>query len=108
VIERFFMAADTDNEFGAQYGPFSTAEEAEREMCRLGWKWLLVYTHRLDCAGQIMEVTSRFFQPDVREKRTPGDVEHLRRMLVTDVPPLTNDDIKFFSQYEEQMEGFKV
>lgn len=105
------MAADSEDEFGAQYGPFATAQEAEREMRRLGWTWLLVYTHRLDDAGQIIEVTSRFFQPDVktsREARTPGDVEHLRRMLVQEVPPLTDADIRFFAQYEDQMEGFKV
>lgn len=108
MIERMFMAADTDNEFGAQYGPFASAKEAEKDMRRLGWTWILVYTHTVDEYGTILDVKTRFFQPDVRDPRSPGDIEALRRMVVVDVPPLTNAEERFLKQYEEQMEGFKL
>lgn len=106
MIEKMFMACSTNHETeGAMYGPFKTAGEAEKYAQQLGWTWVLVYTHTLDEYGHVIDVKTRFFQPDVREARMPGDIEAIRRMVVH-VPPLTNDDIKFFERYETQMTGF--
>ena len=111
MIEKFFMACDADNEQAAQYGPFNTSEEAEHHMLRLGWDWVVVYTHTLDEFGTILDVKTRFYQPDtIRLERKPDDVEHLRRKLepAHAVAPLTEDEIKFFAKYEEQMANVPV
>jgi hypothetical protein len=42
--EKFFCACD-DATMRAEYGPFQTAEEAEKQARMLGWSWVVCYTH---------------------------------------------------------------
>ena len=107
MIEKLFMACDADNERGAQYGPFKTAEKAETEMIRLGFDWICVYTHTVDEFGTVMDVKTRFYQPNVvRQDRAPGDIEAIRRMVLP--APMNEDEKKFFAGYEEQMANVPV
>jgi hypothetical protein len=107
MIEKLFMACENDTEFGAQYGPFKTAEEAETQTLRLGWDWVCVTTHTVDEFGTIMDVSSRFYQPEgIRQERAPSDIEAIRRMILP--TPLNEDEVKFFAAYEEQMANVPV
>src|ERR1700675_3668001 len=102
MIEKLFMACDADNERSAQYGPFKTAEEAETAAIRLGFDWVGVFTHVVDEFGTVMDTKpTRFYQPEgIRQDRTPSDIEAIRRMVLP--APLSDDEVKFFAQYEEQ------
>jgi hypothetical protein len=107
MIEKLFMACADGVEGAEQYGPFNTAEEAETQTLRLGWDWVCVTTHTVDEFGTVMDVKTRFYRPEgVRQERAPSDVEAIRRMVLPS--PLTEDEVKFFAQYEEQMSNTKV
>ena len=45
--EIFWMACDSTEQLRAEYGPFHTREEAEREARNLGFGYLLRYEHLL-------------------------------------------------------------
>lgn len=100
VEERFFMACDADQQMRAEYGPFKTAEEAEKYARQMGWGWVLVYLHILN-GDTVVEVKTRFYQLDSE----PWDIDMIREKLAPAVmvPPLSDADMKFFAQYEEQM-----
>jgi hypothetical protein len=110
MIERYFLACETADENAAQFGPFKTAAEAEAQTRKLGWTWVLVFSHILNEAGTVVDVKTRFYEvaPD-RETRSPGDVEAIRRMVIpghlSHVTPLNASETKFFKQYEKQMAG---
>jgi len=106
VIERLYMAVDTNDEKGAMFGPFKSAEEAEEQSRRLGWLWVLIYTHTVE-NGKVVEVQTRFYQLDNFNplEHDPTSVEAIRNKLVpVEVPPLSDADKKFFESLEEQME----
>jgi len=97
------MACAAKDEQAEQSGPFKTAEEAEAQARKLGWSWVLVYTHALDDYGTITDVTKRFYQPTV-PLRTPEELAALRHNLRTPDPrPLNHEEILFFATYEIQM-----
>src|SRR5271157_4716356 len=108
MIEKLFMACESDDEKAAQYGPFKTAEEAETQTLRLGWDWVGIFTHVVDEFGTVMDTKpTRFYQPEgIRLERSAQDVEAIRRMLVP--AAMNEDEKKFFAEYEEQMSNVKV
>jgi len=107
VIERLYMAVDTNDEKGAMFGPFKSAEEAEEQSRRLGWLWVLIYVHTVE-NGKVVDVQTRFYQLDNFNplEDDPTSVEAIRKKLVpaVEVPPLSDADKKFFESLEEQME----
>jgi hypothetical protein len=106
VIERVFMASETNNEQGRKWGPFNNAAEAEIEATKLGWGWVVVYANSVDERGTILDVQRRYYQPARHQLRTPKQIEELRRFLSTpDVKPLTGEEADFFAEYERQMEA---
>jgi hypothetical protein len=98
-IERLFMAADQDGERSAQFGPFDSAADAERQARMLGWGWIGVYTNTIR-NGQVIDTKTRFYQ-------LPDEVDSLRRKIVRGkeaFPPMSDQDRKFFESYELQVQ----
>ena len=63
MIERLYMAVDTNDEKGAMFGPFESAEEAEKQSKMLGWHWVLIYIRTVE-NGKVVGVETRFYQLD--------------------------------------------
>jgi hypothetical protein len=75
--ETFWMACDSTEQLRAEYGPFQTREEAEREARRLGFGYLLRYEHIIGENEDIKEVRCVFVE--LPETHQP----HLARTLHT-------------------------
>jgi hypothetical protein len=60
--ETFWMACDSTEQLRAEYGPFHTRAEAEREARSLGFGYLLRYEHLLDQYEEIREVRCVFIE----------------------------------------------
>jgi hypothetical protein len=74
--ESFWMACDSTEQLRAEYGPFQTRNEAEREARRLGFGYLLRYEHFIGDDDDIKEVRCVFLElSDV-----PGQVLNQRRL----------------------------
>ncbi len=56
------MACDSTEQLRAEYGPFHTREEAEREARKLGFGFLLRYEHVIDGNQDILEVRCVFIE----------------------------------------------
>lgn len=91
MIDRYYMVCAGNDEHGAMYGPYKTAEEAESQAQRLGLDWVMVVGK--DEYGTTL--TKRFYQPGL-----PA-VAHDMKVAV--VKPLSDDESKFFEEYEKQM-----
>src|ERR1700716_2837624 len=60
--ETFWMACDSTEQLRAEYGPFHTRGEAEREARRLGFAFLLRYEHMIGDKEDIQEVRCIFIE----------------------------------------------
>ena len=60
--EIFWMACDSTEQLRAEYGPFQTRAEAEREARRLGFGFLLRYEHIIGEDEEIKEVRCVFLE----------------------------------------------
>jgi hypothetical protein len=60
--ETFWMACDSTEQLRAEYGPFHTRTEAEREAQRLGFGYLLRYEHVIGEGEEIKEVRCIFIE----------------------------------------------
>lgn len=60
--EIFWMACDSTEQLRAEYGPFHTRAEAEREARRLGFALILRYEHILGDNQEIQEVRCIFIE----------------------------------------------
>src|ERR1700752_227378 len=74
--ESFWMACDSTEQLRAEYGPFQTRIEAEREARRLGFGYLLRYEHFIGDDDDIKEVRCVFLElSDI-----PAQVSNQRRL----------------------------
>jgi hypothetical protein len=60
--EIFWMACDSTEQLRAEYGPFQTRADAEREARRLGFGYLLRYEHIIGEDEDIKEVRCVFME----------------------------------------------
>jgi hypothetical protein len=60
--ETFWMACDSTEQLRAEYGPFHTRSEAEREANKLGFNYLLRYEHLIGENEDIKEVRCIFIE----------------------------------------------
>ena len=60
--ETFWMACDSTEQLRAEYGPFHTRAEAEREAGKLGFDYILRYEHMIDENDDIKEVRCIFIE----------------------------------------------
>jgi hypothetical protein len=60
--ETFWMACDSTEQLRAEYGPFHTRLEAEREAQKLGFAYLLRYEHMIGDNQDIKEVRCIFIE----------------------------------------------
>jgi hypothetical protein len=60
--ETFWMACDSTEQLRAEYGPFHTRAEAEREANKLGFGYLLRYEHVIGENEDIKEVRCIFIE----------------------------------------------
>ena len=60
--ETFWMACDSTEQLRAEYGPFHTREEAEKEARKLGFSFLLRYEHVIGDNDDIQEVRCIFIE----------------------------------------------
>jgi hypothetical protein len=60
--ETFWMACDSTEQLRAEYGPFHTRAEAEREAAKLGFAYLLRYEHVIGENENIKEVRCIFIE----------------------------------------------
>ena len=60
--ETFWMACDSTEQLRAEYGPFHTRAEAEREAAKLGFNYLLRYEHLIGENEDIKEVRCIFIE----------------------------------------------
>lgn len=98
-IEKVFVAAESDQAPGGQYGPFKTSGAAEKAAREMGWGWVCVYTYTLR-GDVIIDTAIRFYQ-------LPDELDTLRRKLVRakeTIVPMTSDTQKFFDRYEADVQ----
>src|SRR5215471_1274589 len=62
--ETFWMACDSTEQLRAEFGPFQTRAEAEREAKKLGFGYLLRYEHVIGDNEDIKEVRCIFIELD--------------------------------------------
>jgi len=99
MTEKVFVAAESDEAPGGQYGPFKTAGDAESAARSLGWGWVCVYTYTLR-GDVIIDTAMRFYQ-------LPDEVDSLRRKLVRAkeaTAPMTEEERKFLDRYEADVQ----
>ena len=60
--ETFWMACDSTEQLRAEYGPFHTRAEAEREADKLGFGYILRYEHMIGEDDDIKEVRCIFIE----------------------------------------------
>jgi hypothetical protein len=110
--ERLFWAAMGDSEVSQNFGPFGSAEEAESNTRRLGWRYVCVWTRKVDEFNTVLDLKKRVYEvPDLNEFGLhQTEVEKLRSKMVPAKEaagaygsPLNEDEAKFFASYEEQM-----
>ncbi len=84
--EFFWMACDSTEQLRAEFGPFHTRAEAEREARKLGFCFLLRYEHLIGDNDDIQEVRCIFIElpaapiPGADLPKTPYPLCHLRRI----------------------------
>lgn len=77
--ETFWMACDSTEQLRAEYGPFHTRAEAEREAGKLGFGYLLRYEHLIGENEDIKEVRCIFIELQAGgPKFEPGRRLHTR------------------------------
>jgi len=77
--EIFWMTCDSTEQLRAEYGPFHTRAEAEREADKLGFGYLLRYEHMIDDADEIQEVRCIFIElPGAQIEERPSINLHTR------------------------------
>src|SRR5690349_20594738 len=77
--ETFWMACDSTEQLRAEYGPFHTRGEAEREADRLGFGYLLRYEHIMGEDEEIQEVRCVFIElSDVLARQQQRATLHTR------------------------------
>jgi len=101
--KRGFYAYETNDEKAEHYGPFATADEAEAVVAKLGWACVLVVRRDVDEFGTVTNVQSRFYEPG---PVVATDMKCVPVSVVA-VIPLTEDEMKFFEEYERQMTNGK-
>jgi|SRR5271156_4712543 len=99
MTERGFYAYETADEKAEHYGPFASAEEAETVIGKLGWEAVLVVRREVDEFGTVMGVQSRWYQPGSVINGRHG----MKGKPEIPVTPLSEDEIKFFAEYERDM-----
>jgi hypothetical protein len=76
--ETFWMACDSTEQLRAEYGPFHTRAEAEREARNLGFTYLLRYEHLIGENDDIKEVRCIFIELQPGLAQPPGRRLHTR------------------------------
>ena len=76
--ETFWMACDSTEQLRAEYGPFHTRAEAEREACKLGFTYLLRYEHLIGENDDIKEVRCIFIELQPGLAQLPARRLHTR------------------------------
>ncbi len=76
--ETFWMACDSTEQLRAEYGPFHTRAEAEREATKLGFGYILRYEHMIGENEDIKEVRCVFI-----ELQEQLSLPHIARKLHT-------------------------
>src|ERR1041385_1290707 len=77
--EIFWMACDSTEQLRAEYGPFQTKADAEREARRLGFGFLLRYEHIIGEDEDIKEVRCVFMElPEVHNQTYMARKLHTR------------------------------
>jgi len=76
--ETFWMACDSTEQLRAEYGPFRTRADAEREAVKLGYGYLLCYEHVIGENQDIKEVRSSFIELERQSMRSRADRFHTR------------------------------
>jgi len=76
--ETFWMACDSTEQLRAEYGPFHTRAEAEREATKLGFGYILRYEHMIGENEDIKEVRCIFI-----ELQEQLSLPHIARKLHT-------------------------
>ncbi len=71
--ETFWMACDSTEQLRAEFGPFHTRKEAEREAQKLGFGYLLRYEHMIGENEDIKEVRCVFIELQPGEKEWPPE-----------------------------------
>jgi len=69
--ETFWMACDSTEQLRAEYGPFRSRAEAEREAAKLGFGYLLRYEHVIGANDVIKEVRCIFIELPPQPVRRP-------------------------------------
>lgn len=77
------MACDSTEQLRAEYGPFHTRVEAEREAHNLGFHYLLRYEHLLSENEEIQEVRCIFIELPGAEPQTDLDPVTLHTRCAT-------------------------
>lgn len=72
------MACDSTEQLRAEYGPFHTRAEAEREAAKLGFLYLLRYEHMIGDDDDIKEVRCIFIELQPEVLRQPAEKLHTR------------------------------
>jgi hypothetical protein len=67
--ETFWMACDSTEQLRAEFGPFQTRAEAEREARKLGFGYLLRYEHIIGDNEDIKEVRCIFIELEQSQAR---------------------------------------
>ena len=110
--ERLFWASQGDSDVSVNFGPFSTAEEAESHTRRLGWRWVSVWNRKSDEFGTVLDLTKRYYEVTDHSffGKHETEVDELRNKLVSAKEaagaysiPLNEDETKFFASYEKQL-----
>jgi hypothetical protein len=115
--EKLFWASMGDSEVSEVFGPFGSAEEAESNTRRLGWRYVAVWTRKVDEFNTVLELKKRVYELDKfdeakyllsRNRHLPQDLDELRNKLVSAKEAagayvLNDDEAKFFAGYEQQM-----
>ncbi len=76
--ETFWMACDSTEQLRAEYGPFHTRAEAEREAAKLGFLYLLRYEHLIGDDDDIKEVRCIFIELQPELLRQAAEKLHTR------------------------------
>jgi RNA polymerase-binding transcription factor DksA len=117
--ERLFWASMGDSDVSQTFGPFSTAEEAESNSRRLGWRYVAVWTRQVDEFDTVLELRKRVYELEQfdqakyllsRNRHLPQDLDELRSKLISareaeGAYKLKEDEAKFFEAYEKQMQA---
>ena len=89
--ETFWMACDSTEQLRAEYGPFHTRAEAQREADKLGFGYLLRYEHLIGENEDIKEVRCIFIELEV-ENSMPRLILRLHTRCATCGETATHDE----------------